>query len=136
MVDNGASECSSLESFTDSWIRLDSKNGSSLENSPKFSDEEEMEEVLADAQTKVDRSGKKEKKVVEQKKEKVKAIEDEVAVKEWITKNENTRKKEKSGCSFIGSNTFMISSLIVTHTLALVIGVVIGKRYLSSSRSA
>lgn len=41
--------------FLGSWIKLDSKNGNSLQVLPKFSDEEEMEEVLADAQTEADR---------------------------------------------------------------------------------
>ena len=39
-----------------SWVQLDSKPGCSLQRSPKYSDEEEMADVLADAQTEVDRS--------------------------------------------------------------------------------
>ena len=42
-----------------SWIQLESKQGDSVQNSPKYSDDEEMEEVLADAQTDVDRSATK-----------------------------------------------------------------------------
>lgn len=105
------------ESVTASWIQLDAKNGSSTtEESPNYSDndsnEDNMTEALADASRSLYNS------TIESSGEQTTVLSDSSA---------STPKSTTS-------NLLYVSTLLLSHSLALIIGVVIGRKVLSSNR--
>ncbi|XP_065648570.1 uncharacterized protein LOC105843615 isoform X2 [Hydra vulgaris] len=133
------------ESMSGSWVRLDIKSISSSQVSPKFSDDEDyVVNHLTDVQAKMIESDftlKDKVDISELKKE---------SVSEWMSKCENSnseRNKHKKYCSLRGSkvvkrgiciltsNTFFISTLFITHTIAFALGALLGQKMKSPIRT-
>jgi len=131
---NGGSECST-ESFTGSWVKLDeSRLGQSLTNSPKFSDDEEMAEVLADAQEEQNGESNLEKDTKMTPSRKRKREED---VTEWMKKQEEPAEEVVVSKGYLTGNAyFLIPTLLLSHLLVLGIGIMVGKKLASRSASS
>jgi len=140
------SESSQMESFSGSWIELENKTNNektneteeevTTETSPTTSnqgdqDEAAMTQALADAQDELSRS------VLNQ----TSMTNDEA--EEILPKKRESRKSMMSlrgtyfincGYDFVQHPAFYVSTMLASHTLAVAVGIFIGKRMASQSR--
>jgi len=122
MSENSGDEKLSTQSVTTSWIQLDDKNGKSTssETSPQYSDNDDNEDNMTDALAEASKS------LYNSQMKGVDIEEDQVL---------QTVRTEETTPTTIGSSRLMyFSTLLLSHSILLVIGVLIGRKSLTLRR--